>query len=289
MKFIKFSIPVLLSVLLISTINIPNKNLEILTFNVGNADSFLIKTPENKYIMIDTGKSGYNGGKSQAEMIIMKYLKDNGIKNLDSIIVTHFDNDHCGGTVDLLNNLQISNLYVNSTAHKSLSAKQIYTASKNNKTKIIEASNNQTVYNDSKLKITNIISKDVSGIGDNESSILTLLKYKDFSMLFMGDAGINTFEKIKNYIPQNITVLKVGHHGASGVVNKSMADYLKPKYSIISTGENKFGHPSIYTTEILKESNIFRTDINNAILITLNNNKFNIKTYDNTKRKFIKK
>ena len=39
----------------------------------------MIKTPDNRYMMIDTGKSGYNGGKSQAEMLILKYFKDNGI------------------------------------------------------------------------------------------------------------------------------------------------------------------------------------------------------------------
>ena len=90
-------LPVLVSVLLLSTISIPNNNLEITAFDVGNADAFMIKTPDNKYMMIDTGKGGYNGGKSQAELLILKYFADNGIKNLDSIIVTHFDNDHCGG------------------------------------------------------------------------------------------------------------------------------------------------------------------------------------------------
>ena len=43
-------------------------------FDVGNADSFLIKTPKNKYIIIDTGKKSYNS-KTSAEMIINKYLK----------------------------------------------------------------------------------------------------------------------------------------------------------------------------------------------------------------------
>ena len=37
--------------------------------------------------MIDTAKSGYNGGKSQAEMLISKYLLDNGIKEIDTIVV----------------------------------------------------------------------------------------------------------------------------------------------------------------------------------------------------------
>ena len=268
-----------------STISIPNKNLEITAFDIGNADSFMIKTPDNKYIMIDTGKAGYNGGKSQAKMIILKYFIDRGIKNLDSIIITHFDNDHCGGTVDLLKNMNVNKIYVNSLNHNSNQSREIYKIAKEKNTEIIEVENNQTVY-ENKINLKNYIVKSAKGIGDNESSIVTLLKYGDFSMLFMGDAGIETFNILKQNLPQNITVLKVGHHGASGVINKAMADYLKPKYSIVSTGENKFGHPSVYTLETLRDSNILRTDVNNSIRIVVKPAKYTVLTYNSKKKKY---
>lgn len=282
------SLPILVSVLLISTISLPNRNLEITAFDVGNADAFMIKTPDNKYLIIDTGKAGYNGGKSQAELLILKYFIDRGVKNLDSIIVTHFDNDHCGGTVDLIKGLGVNKVYVNTINHPSNQAKQIYETAKENNVKLIEAENNQTVYDNSNLTVTNYIVKNTKGIGDNESSIITLLKYNDFSMLFMGDAGIQTFDKLRAVLPQNITVLKVGHHGASGVINKSMAEYLNPKYSIISTGENKFGHPSIYTIETLRNSYQLRTDIQNSIRIIVTPYKYEIMTYNQNKKKYTK-
>ena len=112
LKPIKLALPVLIVVLCLSQISFPNHNLEITAFDVGNADAFLIKTPDNKYLMIDTAKSGYNGGKSQAKMLILKYLMDRGINNIDTIIVTHFDNDHCGGAVDLMEGVNVKNLYV---------------------------------------------------------------------------------------------------------------------------------------------------------------------------------
>ena len=285
-NYIKVSLPVLLIILGISIIPIPNHNLEITAFDVGNADSFMIKTPKNEYIMIDTGKGGYNGGKSQAEIIILKYFKDNGIKNLNSIIVTHFDNDHCGGAVDLIKGLRVKEIYVNSLEHKSNQAMQIYETAKNFNTKILEAENNQIVYDSLGLKITNYILKDVAGIGDNQSSIITLLTYGDFSMLFMGDAGIETFNKLKPNLPKNITVLKVGHHGASGVINKDMAKYLNPEYTIVSTGENKFGHPSIYTLQTLRNSKILRTDINNSIRVVVDKNKYKVLHYNSKLKKY---
>ena len=286
LKKLVLALPILFSLLLISAISLPNHNLEITTFDVGNADAFMIKTPDNKRIMIDTAKSGYNGGKSQAEMIIIKYFKDQGIKELDSLIVTHFDNDHSGGAVDLMKNLGVNKIYLNNLNHDSKSAKLIYKTAKDNSVKIYKAKVGQVVYSKDGLKIVNYIT-DAKGVGDNESSIVTLLTFNDFSMLFTGDAGIETLERLKETLPANITVLKVGHHGASGVINKKLAEYLNPKISIVSTGENKFGHPSIYTLETLKNSTVLRTDLNNSIKLVVNQHKYKLQTYNPRKKKYI--
>ncbi len=273
-------------ILLISIIPIKNNDLEILTFDVGNADSFLIKTPNQKYIMIDTAKNGYNGGKSQAEMLILKYMLDRGIKSLDTLIVTHFDNDHCGGTVDLIDNLKVDKLYVNSLNHDSIAAKQIYNAAEINDTKLILAENNKIIFNEAGLTLTNFIAPNSLEIGDNEASILTLLKYKDFSMLFTGDSNAETFNKLKEFLPKNITVLKVGHHGGLGVVNKDMMNYLNPQISLISVGENKFGHPNLLTLNALKNTKILRTDVNNAVKFMVNDKGLKIYSFNASKKKF---
>jgi competence protein ComEC len=97
-------------VLICTTIKPVSKDLEVIAFDVGNADSFLIKTPENKYFMIDTGKAPYGSGNSQAKIIMLKYLKDRGIKNLEGVIVTHYDNDHAGGVPDIISNTKTKTL-----------------------------------------------------------------------------------------------------------------------------------------------------------------------------------
>lgn len=286
LKRVCLSILILFSVLLITLIPVKNTNLEIMAFDVGNADCFLIKTPENKYLMIDTGKSGYNGGKSQAEIIILKYLKDRGIKNIDSIIITHFDNDHCGGAVDLMNALKVDKIYLNDISHESNIAKSIYKTAQNQKVKSILVQNMQSVYDKNGLKIVNL--NNYNGRNDNDNSIITLLSYKGFTMLFTGDAGINGIISVINNIPQDITVLKVPHHGAAGGINRDLAKYLNPKYSLISTGKNQFGHPSLYTLELLKDSTIIRTDINNSIKFVITKNEPKVLYYDTKSRKYKK-
>ena len=286
-RILKIILPSLLVILALTFISFPNRNLEITAFDVGNADSFLIKTPDNKYMIIDTAKAGYNGGKSVAEILILKYLLDRGIKEIDTIIVTHFDNDHCGGAVDLMNGIKVNKIYVNDLEHKSKQAKEIYKTAQEQNIKLILAQNNQEVININGLVVKNYMPKS-KGVGDNENSIQTLLTYKNFSMLFTGDAGIDTLEEIKCNIPKPITVLKVGHHGANGVINKHLVKDLSPKISLISVGENKFGHPTIYTLEVLKDTRILRTDIHNSIKFVINAKGYKIFTFDSKAKKYIR-
>lgn len=271
--------------LLLFCIKLPNHNLETIAFDVQNADAFLIKTPQNKYFLIDSGKMGYKGGKTQAQMIILAYLKDNGIKNIEGLIITHFDSDHAGGACDLINNLNIKNVYVNSLQDKSHLAKKIYACGGN---KIKLAKNNTMIYQEGTLKIKDYkasFNQEKNKKLENENSIITLISDGDFDELFMGDAGILAFDKVKKYLPQNIEVLKVGHHGAKNVINKAFLDRINPQTAIISTGLNNYGHPNGVTLELLKEHKIrvLRTDRQNSIKIDEEKNKYKLYSYSKDK------
>lgn len=267
-------------VLLISTINLPNKNLEITAFAVQNADAFLIKTPQNKYFMIDSAKSGFNGGKSQAEIIILKYLKDKGIKNLEGMIITHFDNDHSGGAVDLYKNLKIKNTYINDFNNHSKTSETIYKTIKPLKM----VNNNDVIYKEPNFEIKTFHTKIPNN--DNESSILTLVKYKHFTMLFMGDGGLISYNTLKNQLPKNISILKVGHHGAKGVIDKNMLNELNPNEVLISVAPDDYKHPHVLTLNTLRKSNVLRTDLHNAIKISVSKNNYKIYSFDKDLKKF---
>ncbi len=273
-----------LLILIISVIPIRNDNLEVIAFDVQNADAFLIKTPKNKYFIIDTGKAAYNGGSSQAKVIILKYLKDSGIKNIEGLIITHFDNDHCGGVVDLINNLKIKNVYINSMVADSYTSKHIFEVFKKKNISPILAKNNEKIYSENDLKIQTYRAFLKN---DNENSIITLLSYNDFDELFMGDAGIEAFEFVKGKIPSSkVEVLKVGHHGANGVVSNEMLNTLKPDVSIVSTGQNKFGHPTKVTLDTLRNTDIYRTDKHNSVKISVNSKNYGVYTYNTVAHKY---
>lgn len=277
-KKIVIAVGLLIVSLAVSFIKIHNNKLETIVFDVQNADAFLIKTPQDKYFLIDGGKMAYNKGKTQAEVIILPYLKDNGIKDIEGFIVTHFDSDHAGGAVDLINNLKIKNIYVNSLDDKSRLAKEIYISKKG---RIKLAKNNEIIYQEDKLTIKNFKANFKNKELENENSIITLISDDNFDELFMGDGGIIAFEMIENYLPRNIEILKIGHHGAKNVINKQILDRIKPQIAVISTGLNNYGHPNPITLNILQSNNvkILRTDRQNAIKVEEKNNQYNLYSF----------
>ncbi len=276
----------LISILALSAVQVRNNNFDVLAFDVGNADAFLLKTPNDRYFIIDTGKAPYNSGTSQAKVIILKYLKDHGIKDIDGLIITHFDNDHSGGVVDLVGNLRIKKVYVNTLESKTYTAEKVFEALKKKNIKPILVENGKSIYAENNLVVKVFQAKQSL---DNESSIITYVKYGKFDGLFMGDAGISAYNDIKKDLGlSNIELLKVGHHGGQNSVSKEMVEELNPELSLISTGHNRFGHPNKVTLDVLRETDIYRTDRNNAILISVEENgQYSASVFDRSYKKFL--
>lgn len=284
---------ILFMLFVVSFAKVDKKELEIIVFDVGNADSFLIKTPNNKYIMIDTAHGVLEGSLSsfsQTDAIMNKYMKDRGIKNLELLLLTHFDSDHSGGAVDIMKSTNSKKVVLNKNKDNSKTTKKIYDYLSKNKINTVYAENNKVLYNEENLNLTTYNPNFKNNKNDNDNSTVSLLSYKDFDMLFMADAGVKSFNKIKKDLRKNdIEILKSGHHGANNTVSKEMLKEIKADNVIISTGYNSYGHPTKQTLKILSKSNvkIYRTDIDNAIKITSDGINYKIYKYDTVKRKFV--
>ena len=239
-----------------------NSNFEVVMFEVGEADCHLIKYPYNKNtILIDTGKNEY---KIKNEVI--PYLKSIGIKKIDYLIITHGDEDHIGGAITLINNFQVKNVILNKGTFTDLEKELIKNL---NKKKIPYQINinkinlsNHTIYLLNNTKYNN----------ENDNSIITYFTYQKYKFLYMGDASITTEDNLlENYNLNNISILKVGHHGSNTSSSKDFISQINPSISLISVGENNiYHHPNKEVINNLSKSRIYRTDINNMVKLTIN-------------------
>ena len=82
-------------IFLIFAINLIPQNLKINFIDVGQGDSSLIITPQNKTILIDGGGSS-SSDFDVGESTLIPYILDRGFTKIDVVIISHFDQDHVG-------------------------------------------------------------------------------------------------------------------------------------------------------------------------------------------------
>ena len=276
----------ILFIVLLFILNVIPKNLKIYFIDIGQGDGTLIITPNNKKILIDGGgseSSEFDVGKST----LLPYLLARKVKKLDYVIISHFDQDHCGALLYIIRELKVGTVII---------GKQYEISENYNKFKEIVKEKNikvQVVEAGDKIKIEKNIDLDIlwpssnSMISENainNNSLVCKLNYKKFSILFTGDIEKVAEDKIvskymsnKNCL--NSTVLKVAHHGSKTSSTIDFLNAVNSKYALIGVGENnKFGHPADSTIKNLQEKNIkiYRTDKMGEISIKTNGIKLKI-------------
>ena len=245
-------------------------NNEVHFLDVGQGDSTLIRI-KNKNILIDTGG---NVNFNISENVLIPYFRSLGVKKINYLILTHGDYDHMGSSIDLVNNFNVEKVIFNVGSYNEL---------ENNLIKILKEKNIKYYKNIEEININKnklyFLNTDIYD-NENDNSSVVYLKLNNYKFLFMGDAGKERELDIINKCNLNkIDFLKVGHHGSDTSSNIKFINTIKPKYSLISVGENNnYGHPKKSVLDILSSSKIYRTDINGEIKIKIKRNNFNIKT-----------
>lgn len=231
--------------------------------DVGQGDSILIHHNKES-ILIDTGGK-VSSNSTIAENTIIPTLKSLGIKKLKYLILSHGDYDHMGESINLVENFKVKTVIFNVGNYNYLEQELIKVLNK----KKIPYYQNVEELSLNKNTLYFLKTKLYDNENDNSSVIYTNINNK--KILLMGDAGVDVEDElIKEYNITNIDILKVGHHGSKTSSSKEFINYINPKISLISVGEdNKFNHPNQEVLEVLKNTKIYRTDKEGTITIKL--------------------
>ena len=267
--------------------NFLKNGVEIYFLDVGQGDSTIIRTAKNKTIVIDGGegeKSGFDYGKN----VLFPFLINKGVRKIDFLIFSHFDSDHCGGLIYLLENIKVEKILIGKQFEKNENFEYIVNLANKKHIKIIElqAGNKINIEKNSSLEILwPSVAEKISENAINNNSLVCKFVYKNFSMLLTGDIESIAEEKLlgkyKNTNRLNANILKIAHHGSKTSSIQEFLNEVNPKIALIGVGrKNKFGHPNQEVLERLKEKGIqiYRTDQNGEIQIIVKNN-LKIKTF----------
>ena len=247
-----------------------------------NGDSTLIVSPKGKTIIVDGGEPEQN--------ILIPYLLARKIKTIDYLIISHFDSDHVGGLLEVMQELKVRKVVIsmqNGTNENYDLFKQIV----NNKNiKVIFVEKNDTIKIEKDLYFDILwpsIQNKILESELNNNSLVCKMHYKNFTVLFTGDieeiAEKEILQKYKNNKEiLSSTILKVAHHGSKTSSTQELLNAVKPKIALIGVGKNnKFGHPNDEVIERLNHirTKIYRTDQMGEIEIIVNKKeKIKIKT-----------
>lgn len=254
----------------IKNTNIVTTDLQVHYIDVGQGDSILI-TNNNHNMLIDAGNNE-DGEK------IVNYLTSLGITTLDYVVGTHPHEDHVGGLDDVINNLNVKEVYLPEAMTTTKTFEDVLDAIANKNLSITVPTIGET-FNLGEAELEVIY----TGTGEkdlNEASIILKMIFGKYTYLFTGDT-IEDVEKTILTDNINIDILKVAHHGSKYSSCEEFLQIATPEYAIISAGEgNSYGHPEPETIARLKKytNKIYVTKDLGTIILTSDGNRIDFKT-----------
>ena len=268
---------VIIIIILNLILNFIPKTFTISFIDVGQGDSMLISTPKGKKILIDGGGSRDEESFNIGKQTLIPYLLNKGITKLDYILISHFDSDHVGGILSVLEELKVEKVII-CEQEENENYRRFKEIVKNKKIKVYVVKKGDNVKIEENILLNILWPKDekIKENAINNNSIVAKLNYKSFSILLTGDIEkIAENEILKEYENSNIlnaNILKVAHHGSKSSSINEFLEKVKPQIALIGVGEeNTFGHPNEGVLKRLENINtkIYRTDKKGEITIKI--------------------
>lgn len=249
------------------------QKLRIFFIDVGQGDSTLIITPDKKTVLVDGGGSdSFDVG----EKVLLPYLLDRRILKVDYVLISHFDTDHCGGILTIMEKVKVKNIIISEQAEHSENYERFKKLMINKKIRLIEVKKGDKIKigRYSEFKILFPTSRLLSENPLNNNSIVAQFNYNNFKMLFTGDIEKLAEQQILKTEKAEIRadILKVAHHGSKTSSIPEFIKAVRPKIALIGVGKNNtFGHPNQQTIKNLEniKCRIYRTDLQGEIIIKI--------------------
>ena len=253
------------------------RDLKINFVDVGQGDSTFIITPKNKTILIDGGGSN-TGSFDVGENTLLPYILDKGYNKIDLMIISHFDSDHVGGLLTILEEIKVEKVLIAKQEEQSENYKRFLNIVKEKNIPVIVGKRGDKINIEKDLYLDILFpeSEQIEENMINNNSLVFNMHYNNFSMLFTGDIeeiAEKRIIEITNKSRLKADIIKVPHHGSKTSSTRELLEIVLPKIALIGVGkDNLFGHPSSETIDKLDELEIktYRTDINGEIMINVN-------------------
>lgn len=247
----------------------------IVFLDVGQGSATVLTNGEQT-VLIDGGGSSF-APRSVGETVIAPYLWNQGIRRIDSIIVTHPDADHYNGLHFIIEKfppklLWIRDLQEDDEAYKGLLNQA---KAKGVEIKVPEIGETLSVGDVTIQCVANLMdhpfSENKQANSTNRGLILKSCIFDNY-VLFPGDIDSSMEEELmEQRLNLSSNLLLAAHHGSATSNSLEFLKYVEPEYSVISAGASSRGYfPSAKFLETCESLNIHKlnTAVNGTIEAT---------------------
>ena len=201
------------------------------------------------FIKCDDKNIVVDGGTKEDSNNLQQYIKDAG-GTVNAWFITHPHKDHAGAIIDIIENtdIKIEHIYVSLNdiewyqeyePQRAEEAINLKNALENERVKNVvkEVELNQNIeIGKAKCEILGTKNPEITTNAINNSSMVIKMETKKNSILFLGDTGVESGNKLLDNQKEKlkVNILQMAHHGQQGV-SKEIYEYIKPKICLWPT------------------------------------------------------
>lgn len=227
------------------------QSLTITFVDVGQGDATIIQFPNGVTWLIDAG--GRPGGPTETgsdpgHRTVLPVLRALGVNSIDTVIMTHPDEDHIQGMLAIARHIRVREVYWNGFTGGETEMKVRETFTRRGVIVTRATRGMHTNVGGATIAILHPRESPLMGTRspENDNSIVLLIKYLSNAILLTGDIEADGERQVcENLPPQDITLLKVAHHGSKSSTTERFLATFRVRTAVISVGEhNRYGHPN---------------------------------------------
>lgn len=222
--------------------------LHVHVISVGKADAILLESPEAA-VLVDCGTA-------DAAQEILNYLDARGIDRLSAVWISHPDDDHSGGLSEIAQSLPVGEVVESASAESAAGSASLPEAIPVRRT----AAGEYFAYGGMRLEVLGPLEDYAEA---NDSSVVFRLQYGDIE-----EAAEQAL--LKSGAPLRADVLKVAHHGSNTSTSAALLEAVRPRYAVISSGEDRNLLPRNAVLKRLDAAGaeVFRTDTDGTVVFS---------------------
>ncbi|QUI23885.1 DNA internalization-related competence protein ComEC/Rec2 [Vallitalea pronyensis] len=272
-------------------LSIQPRPLQMTHLAIGQGDSTVIITPSKHAFVVDGGGNRKKDplAPDTGYYTVRPFLKYHGISHIESIVMTHSDQDHVGGLIELMDYFTVKRLivpygYKDKKDEDMLLNKLLAKASQ----KHVPISYMQTgdVLDVGEVSMEAIYpTKNTQRYKNNNAySLVLAIDYRGFRSLLTGDIEEEAEELLHQKLADSLQsdIIKVPHHGSRTSSSEKFVHHVNPAIAIISAGrDNVYGHPHQDIIDRYKELGVslYHTAEDGAVMIKTDGYHMGIRTH----------